>query len=128
MQRYHVVDAFAQEDEADYINNFDTLIKDSYSAPLPRDLTSTCKNQYQAGVSTVKSITNSMFSSNLQVFCGTDSICTIPAGFTVTMNSNLNLAALVISGSLVWNDMSQSSNDQWLCAGYIAVSIIVKSI
>ncbi|CAF1388475.1 unnamed protein product [Adineta ricciae] len=121
IQRYHVADAFAQEDEADYINNFATLIKDSYSAPLPRDLKSTCKSQYQAGVSTVKSITNSMFSSDLQVFCGTDSICTIPTGFTVTMNSNLSLAALVIHGSLVWNDMSQSSSDQWLCAGYIAV-------
>ncbi|CAF5189536.1 unnamed protein product, partial [Rotaria sp. Silwood1] len=61
-----------------------------------------------------------MLASDLQIFCGTETICTIPAGFTVTMNSNLNVAALVLSGSLVWNDLSQSSSDQWLCAGYIA--------
>ncbi|CAF2558252.1 unnamed protein product [Rotaria sp. Silwood2] len=63
-----------------------------------------------------------MLSSNLQIFCGTETICTIPADFTVTMNSNLNIAALVLSGSLTWNDISQTSSDQWLCAGYIAVN------
>ena len=121
MQTNNAYEAFAQQDEAEYIDAFSTLIKDSYSAPLPRDLAATCKNQNQATVDTVRSITTSMLSSDLQIFCGTDTICTIPAGFTVTMNSNLNVAALVLSGSLVWNDASQSSSDQWLCAGYIAV-------
>jgi hypothetical protein len=121
MQTKNVCEAFSQQDEAEYINTFSTLIKDSYSAPLPRDLAATCKNQNQVTVSAVKSITTSMSSSDLQLFCGTETICTIPAGFTVTMNSNLNVAALVVSGSLVWNDASQSSSDQWLCAGYIAV-------
>lgn len=121
IQINHVSEAFAQEDEAAYINNFSTLIKDSYSAPLPQDLAAAYKNQNQATGATVKSITTSMQSSNLQVFCGTDTICTIPVGLTVTMNSTLNLAALVVDGSLVSNDASQPSSDQWLCAGYIAV-------
>jgi hypothetical protein len=125
MQTNANFEAFRQQDEAEYLDAFSTLIKDSYSAPLPRDLAATCKNQNQATVSTVKSVTTSMLSSDLQIFCGIDTICTIPTGFTVTMNSNLNVAALVLSGSLVWNDVSQSSNGQWLCAGYIAVRYLL---
>ena len=121
IQTNNAYEAFAQEDEAAYLGAFSTLIKDSYSAPLPQDLVATCKNQPQTTTSTVKSITTSVLSSSLQAFCGTDSICTIPTGLTVTMNSNLNVAALVLNGTLVWNDVSQSLNDQWLCAGYIAV-------
>ncbi|CAF1148840.1 unnamed protein product [Rotaria sordida] len=122
MQTNNVYDTFFQQDEAAYIGAFSTLIKDSYSAPLPGDLVAMCKNQNQVTVSTVKSITTSMLSSDLQIFCGTETICTIPTGFTVTMNSNLNVAALVLDGSLVWNDVTQPSSDQWLCAGYIAVN------
>lgn len=114
-------DAFAQEDEAVYLNVFNTLIKDSYSATLPQDLLATCKNQPKTSTTTIRTITMSMFSSDLQSFCGTDSICTVPTSLTVTMNSNLNVAALVLNGSLIWDDNSQISNDQWLCAGYIAV-------
>jgi len=128
IQTNNVCEAFSQQDEAAYIDAFSTLIKDSYSAPLPQDLAATCKNQNQATVSTVKSITTSMLSSDLQIFCGTETICTIPDGFTVTMNSNLNVAALVLSGSLVWNDVSQSSSDQWLCAGYIAVRYLLYNL
>ena len=124
---HHRTDAFAQEDEAAYISSFSTLIKDSYSAPLPQDLAATCKHQNQATGATVRVVTASMFSSDLQAFCGTDTICTISAGVTVTMNSNLNLAALVVNGSIVWTDASQPSSDQWLCAGYIAVRSFVDS-
>ncbi|CAF3008670.1 unnamed protein product [Rotaria sp. Silwood2] len=121
-QTNDVFEAFSQQDETSYIDAFSTLIKDSYSVPLPQGLAAACKNQNQVTATTVKSITTSMLSSNLQIFCGTETICTIPADFTVTMNSNLNIAALVLSGSLTWNDISQTSSDQWLCAGYIAVN------
>ena len=128
IQTNNAYEAFSQQDEAGYLGAFDTLIKDSYSAPLPKDLVATCKNQNQATVSTVKSITTSMLSSDLQIFCGTDTICTIPSSLTVTMNSNLNVAALVVTGSLVWNDASQSSSDQWLCAGYIVVRYLLDNL
>lgn len=121
MQTNGVFEAFAQQDETAYIDAFSTLIKDSYSVPLPQGLVTACKNQGHVPLTTVKSITNSMLSSELQMFCGTDTICTIPTGFTVTMDSNLNVAALVVSGSFIWNDVNQPLNEQWLCAGYIAV-------
>lgn len=122
IQVNHGYEAFGQEDEVEYLNAFSTLIKDSYSAPLPQSLIATCKNQPQTRTTTIKSITESMLSSDLQAFCGTESICTVPSGLTVTMNSNLNVAALVLHGSLIWNDLSQTLTEQWLCAGYIAVS------
>jgi hypothetical protein len=110
-------EAFGEADEPSYLQSFDTLIKDSYSSPLPNDLKAECKGMNQIVTSTVKYITASMTSSELQAFCGHNSICTIPAGYTVTMNSNLNLAALVVKGTLIWNDENQISNIQWLCAG-----------
>jgi hypothetical protein len=114
-------EAFAQEDESSYIQSFDTLIKDSYSAPMPNELASACKSKGQLSSSETASITTSMTSTQLQIFCGASSICTIPAGYTVTMNSNLNLAALVVKGTLLWTDDTQVSSHQWICAGYIAV-------
>lgn len=110
-------EAFGEQDEASYLESFDTLIKDSYSAPLPNDLKAECKAANLATPVTIKTITSSMSSARFQEFCGYDSICTIPAGFTVTMSSNLNVAALIVKGNLVWNDENQFSNTQWLCAG-----------
>lgn len=119
-QRY---DAFGEADEAAYLAAFPELIKDSYSAPLPAELTTRCKNRLpiMADLPTL-TISSSMTSTNLQTFCGENSICTIPSGLTVTMNSNLNLAALIVSGTLNWNDATQPTNDQWICAGYIGVT------
>ena len=114
-------EAFAQEDESAYIQAFDTLIKDSYSAPMPNELISACKAKGDVSNPEIKSIATSMTSSQLQTFCGANSLCTIPAGLTVTMNSNLNLAALVVKGTLLWTDGTQVSSNQWLCAGYIGV-------
>eukprot|EP00218_Dolichomastix_sp_CCMP3274_P010700 CAMPEP_0170150048 /NCGR_PEP_ID=MMETSP0033_2-20121228/45032_1 /TAXON_ID=195969 /ORGANISM="Dolichomastix tenuilepis, Strain CCMP3274" /LENGTH=66 /DNA_ID=CAMNT_0010387047 /DNA_START=49 /DNA_END=245 /DNA_ORIENTATION=- len=37
------------------------------------------------------------------------------------MDSNLNVGAMVIRGSVIWDDTTQRENAQWLCAGYIAV-------
>ena len=124
-QLNNAFEAFAQADEGPYLGSFDTLIKDSYSAPLPGDLRATCRNANQVTSAAVKSITSSMTSSQLQTFCGYDTICTIPAGFTVVMNSNLNVAALVVKGSLTWTDVSQTTSNQWLCAGYIAVRNLI---
>ena len=81
-------DAFGEADEAAYLGAFDTLIKDSYSARIPQALISQCKNQTQAPSQlTLRSITSSMTSVELQAFCGTDSICHISGGLTVRINS-----------------------------------------
>ena len=118
------INGFNNQDEGAYISSFENLIRDSYSHPLPSQLIAECKNQPSPGTNlAIKSISSSMSSSELQSFCGTNTICTIPAGFTVTMNSNLNVAALVVNGVFNWTDSSQTSPNQWLCSGYIVVRI-----
>jgi len=112
---------FSQQDEARYLSNFNTLIKDSYSAPLPTEIITKCKSKGQLTNVPVVSITSSMTSDVLQTRCGSSSICTIPSGITVEMTSSLNVASLVVQGTLEWSDSSQIENDQYLCAGYIAV-------
>ena len=98
-------EAFNQRDETVYIQNFGTLTRDSYSAPIPNNLRSSCRDRGLAQTNLpTQRITRSMTSSELQSTCGENSICTVPAGFTLTINSNLNLAALIISGTLEWND------------------------
>lgn len=116
-------EAFGEADEAQYLQAFDTLIKDSYSAPLPQEVTTRCKNRGTMPQDLpVMTISRSMSASELQSFCGEYSICVIANGFTVTMNANLNVAALVVRGTLSWTESTQSNNEQFLCAGFIAVN------
>lgn len=113
---------FSQKDEAEYIASFQTLIKNSYSAELPSGIKSSCVDKGSASAnSPTVLIDKSMNSYDVQLKCGSNSICTIQSGVVITMTSSLNLAALVIRGTFNWNDQTQSSNDQWICAGYIAV-------
>ncbi len=109
-------------DEQEFMNLFPTLIKDSFSADLPQDLKRTCKDQSSLSNNLPnQQITSSTTSSEVNKICGTSSICTIETGVTVSMNSNLNVAGLIIKGNLVWNDQTQTSDEQWICAGYIGV-------
>ncbi len=113
---------FEDKQENEYLNSWSSLIKDSYSAYLPDALKNQCKSQPTLLQNLpIQSIKNSITSEKVQQICGTDSICTIEKGVTVTMNSNLNVAALSVKGYLSWNDQTQRSDEQWLCAGYIAV-------
>jgi len=129
---FFVSGSFGQADEAPYLSSFGTLIADSYSAPLPAAMTSgTCLSK-TAVINTEITLTSSMPASQVQNFCGTDNICVVPTGVTITMDASLVVGALAIrGGSLVWSDSTQSSSDQWLCAGYVAanggsISIIVQ--
>lgn len=109
-------------DEQEFMNLFPTLIKDSFSADLPQDLKRTCKDQSSLSNNLPnQQITSSTTSSEVNKICSTNSICTIETGVTVSMNSNLNVAGLIIKGNLVWNDQTQTSDEQWICAGYIGV-------
>lgn len=40
---------------------------------------------------------------------------------TLTMNGDLNVAALVIKGTLVWDDSTTRGMEHVLCAGFIAI-------
>ena len=113
---------FYQNEESRFLQTFNTLIKDSYTAPIPSSIKSSCKNQPPSQAqSNVVSIKFSMNSQQLQDECGSNSICIIPKGFNVTMTSSLNVAALVVQGRMDWNDASQAQDEQYICAGYIAV-------
>ena len=112
---------FYDSDEVRYLSTYDALIKDSYSAQLSQNLISKCKFQMKITNPQQFAIQSSMTSALLQQYCGIMTICIIPAGFTVTMTSNLNVGALVVQGTIVWSDTTQVTNEQYLCAGYIAV-------
>jgi len=113
---------FKAYDETLYIDSFENLKKDSYSDDLPEELTNQCKDKekFSLGVQP-KSITNSLTSDQVQRICGTNTICTIEKGVTVTMISNLNVGALFVKGNLKWDDQTQKNDKQWLCAGYVVV-------
>ena len=115
--------AYGERDEQKYLNDFEFLIKDSYSADRPNELDLQCKatQPFLSQNLTVQSITTSTTSEQVQQICGTSTICSVEKGVTITMNSNLNVAALVVKGNLTWNDKTQNAANQWLCAGYIAV-------
>ena len=117
--------AYGGEDELRYLNDFSELMEMSYSEPLPANLIASCKN---AGpIATPESVpivetSGSMSAAEVQNLCGTNSICTIPNGAQLTMDGNLNVAALIVKGTLRWTNSSQDSNSkQWLCAGYVVV-------
>ena len=118
-------------EESLYMQNFDSIIADSYSAvdddSAPGLLLQECKNtpfvKEPVQEVIVKASEDNAFlsSSSVKMQCGLDTKCIIPAGVAVTMDSNLNLASLVIKGSIIWNDQTQKENHQWLCSGFVAV-------
>ena len=128
-----LVDAtYDQSDESLYIENFDSITADSYSAIdddiAPERLLEECKNTAHVSNPMEEIVVKApsggtlVSSSSVSLQCGLDSKCIIPAGVAVTMDSSLNVASLVIRGSIIWNDRTQNKNiHQWLCAGYVAV-------
>jgi len=64
-----------------------------------------------------------IYSSSVQKKCNFTTLCVVPKGATMLMNSNLITGALLIQGggNVLWNDKFQTQNKQWLCAGYIVV-------
>ena len=63
------------------------------------------------------------FVNSTEVFnqCGDDSVCVIPLNTTFQVDGNINLGALIVRGTVEWNDLTQSSNSMFLCARYVAV-------
>ena len=112
---------FMIDEEVDYMARFGNLIKDSHSETLPQDLINTCRRKGSQNPQT-EFIRSSTTSKDIQNRC-LNAICQIEPNVQITMNSNLNVAALIIKGKLIWDESTQQTNEQWLCAGYIAVNI-----
>ena len=49
--------------------------------------------------------------------CSPECVCVIPAGTVVVMDSSIDLAALVVKGTLLWDQTTQTALEQHLCAG-----------
>ena len=53
--------------------------------------------------------------------CGDNSTCIIPIGMTLQVDTSLNLGALIVRGTVDWNDDTQVNPSAFLCAGYVVV-------
>ena len=112
---------FMQGSEAEYLAAWDEVIGDSYSMPLPTEVAH-CRNRGVGDNPTDQVIAEGVTTSQqLQARCGPASVCVIPATASVDMTAPLDLAALVIRGTLTWTDSTQAQPTSWLCAGYVAV-------
>jgi hypothetical protein len=121
------VAAYEQGDEAAFRADFQTLIADSYSAPLPAALRYQCRD---LGVHASSPLTeaaagtaSTISAADASAACGEDTACVVPSGSTLLLDGSLKVAALVVRGTVVWTDVSQPTDDQWLCAGYVAVEV-----
>lgn len=128
---FNFVEAFyLQTDTAFYVKNFGNVTLGSYTTPLPTALTNACagKTFKYASFANINNIslpavylTVNMNSTKAQNICGTKSKCVVNSGVTLFMNSNLNVAALLVRGQVIWNDRTQRTSTQYLCAGYVVM-------
>jgi hypothetical protein len=123
---FYIYGALVQSDQELFLSAYNDIIKDSYTVPLPSELEQTCKSIIKSNVQTYVNYTTVELIGNFtatqaQKICGTNSLCRVAENSTLTMNDNLNLAALSVEGKVVWNDKTQTSPVQWLCAGFVVM-------
>ena len=89
---------------------------------LPLDL-NVCKNDWNPPTRevTLQASSGVIDSTSVSEQCGNDSVCVIPIGTTFQVDKSLNLAALVVHGTVEWNDGTQVHPSAFICAGYVAV-------
>lgn len=89
---------------------------------LPLDL-NVCKDDRNPPTRevTVQSSNGVVGSASVTSQCGMDSVCIVPIGTTLQVDRSLNLAALVVRGTVEWNDGTQAHHSAFLCAGYVAI-------
>ena len=115
---------FDQNDEALYLSSWAELIKDSYQDARPTSLDAACAGKGRVAAGALAERTTSagkMTAAQLQTLCGASTKCVVSEGTTVEMDGNLNVAARVVEGGLVWTGATQTQPEQWLCAGYATV-------
>jgi hypothetical protein len=133
--------AYNHGDETQYLANFDQMAASSYAAidddsVAPVGLISQCKDSNILDFSFATEIivrpddpsTGTVSATSAQDQCSTASaignptICIVPEGVRLLMTSSLVVDALVVRGQLYWRDTEHVQvEDQWLCAGFIAV-------
>ena len=123
-----VASAYNQEDSARYVTDFPSLYAKSYTEvdhQAPKALLDQCKNQSSLAFTevVVQSANTVISAAELQRQCGASSACILENGLTLEVNSSIKLHSLIVrNGATVrWSDNTQSSQNQWMCAGYIVV-------
>ena len=66
-------------------------------------------------------MTMTVTTSDIESQCDLTSICIIPEGVSLKVTSSFNVGAMVVRGRLEWTDMTQTSSELYVCAGYIAI-------
>lgn len=115
---------FLHDDYTSYAAAFDDLISASYTTPLPSALSAECAEKGAESTPTITveltSPTDTIDASAAQLHCNSSVTCVVPANVLLRMDSNLRVGALVVRGSVRWDDTTQAVPEQWLCAGYVA--------
>ena len=117
---------FNQVDQYLYLQRWNQIQSYSYQEPLPFDLAASCKSAVASPIQsylnlTVISLNGNFTSATFQSLCGSTNLCELSEGSTLTMNGNLNVAAIRVLGTIIWDETSQKQPIQWLCAGYVVV-------
>ena len=97
---------------------------------VPPDMISTCQKRSTTSLLSVPTneyivvvadSNGTIDSASLSNQCGLSSICVIPSGTRLIMDGNVNVGALIVRGTVEWNDTTQKNISSFLCAGYVAV-------
>lgn len=121
---------YQQESEQDFLSDFNDIVSQSYSVVndpnvAPSALITECKNSAPTQenlpyVNLVATFGNTLTSNDVASQCPVG-ICVLPASLSLIMDGSLSVDAIEIKGDLLWNDATQTSSHQWLCAGYVSV-------
>jgi hypothetical protein len=97
-----ILAGYVQDQEADYLANFDAYIAASYAAADDSSLLGPCK-QVQGNpithVVVVLSDSSTVTSQDVQAQCDSSQLCIIPSDLTHAMTESLDVGALSIEGS-----------------------------
>ncbi|KAL6070177.1 G8 domain-containing protein [Balamuthia mandrillaris] len=110
-------------DQDVYLDEYELLTETSYGVPLPTGMAA-CQGSTKGPASpTQVPIDEDMTAAEFQSACGSSSTCVIEEGVTVTLDGNVNVAAIVNKGTIEWTDESQTADEQWLCSGYVVTEL-----
>ena len=94
------------------------MTKDSYSTPKPTALAAACASQSTtaaAGTLPIKTASadrgSSVSAVSLTAQCAGNVLCIVPVGITLRMDGNVNVAALIVRGSVDWSSSGLCCNN-----------------
>lgn len=108
--------------EGAYLSNFDGKIADSYGEADHTPFLDPCKNSLPISNSdpvVLTAETTEITSTEVKQQCSSTQACVVPPGKTLIMTESLDVGSLTVEGHLQWTDDTQSSDQAYLCAGFV---------